>query len=74
MASHHIMAMKSIPFAHVNSMRLATTVPTYFSKLESDWLPVWGFSRGYFPNASKTWLVTKEGLQDAAASILLTRG
>ena len=29
---------------------------------------------GYFPNASKTWLVTKEGLYDAAVSIFANTG
>ena len=29
---------------------------------------------GYFPNASKTWLVTKEGLHDAAVSIFANTG
>ena len=29
---------------------------------------------GYFPNASKTWLVTKEGLHDAAVSLFANTG
>ena len=29
---------------------------------------------GYFPNASKTWLVTKEGLHDAAVSSFTNTG
>ena len=29
---------------------------------------------GCFPNASKTWLVTKEGLHEAPVSILPTQG
>ena len=33
-----------------------------------------GPSFGYFPNASKTWLVTKEGLQDTADSIFSNTG
>ena len=33
-----------------------------------------GLGFGYFPNASKTWLVTKEGLLNAAVSIFANTG
>ena len=33
-----------------------------------------GLGFGYFPNASKTWLVTKEGLHDAAVSFFANTG
>ena len=42
-----------------------------------DWwelLSTIGPSFGYFPNASKTWLVTKEGLHEAACSIFANTG
>ena len=39
-----------------------------------DRLSTLGPSFGYFPNASKTWLVTKEGLQDTADSIFSNTG
>ena len=42
-----------------------------------DWwerLSTIGPSYGYFPNASKTWLVTKEGLLETARSIFADTG
>ena len=39
-----------------------------------DRLSTLGPSFGYFPNASKTWLVTKEGRQDTADSIFSNTG
>ena len=42
-----------------------------------DWwdrISTYGPGFGYFPNTSKTWLVTKEGFHDDAISIFANRG